>query len=141
MKQPIPKIQIAIIQLRSAVQLYNKGDFISSLTLAGAAEEILGQIAEHRSGVNALIEDKIWTDQIADYFKKPRPSLSKVARSRNKGKNEIKHNNDRNDSAVQFDFRFEAETFILGAIRNYEIITGNMPKDRIIKAFWNWISL
>ena len=88
MKHSISKIDIALIQLRTAVQLYNKRDYVSSLTLAGASEEILGQIAKNKSGTNALIDDKVWTDQIADYFKKQKPSLGKVAFVRNKAKNE-----------------------------------------------------
>jgi hypothetical protein len=46
MSHSISKIDIALIQLRTAVQLYNKGNYISSLTLAGASEEILGQIVK-----------------------------------------------------------------------------------------------
>jgi hypothetical protein len=47
--EKISKIDIALIQLRTAVQLYNKGNYISSITLAGASEEILGQIAKKTS--------------------------------------------------------------------------------------------
>jgi hypothetical protein len=135
------KIDLALIQLRTAVQLYSKGNYISSLTLAGASEEVLGQIAKNKSGTNALIDDKAWTDQIADYFKKPRPPLNEVAKIRNKAKNEIKHNDNGVNYEIVHDFKFEAETFILGAIRNFELITGAMPNDRIIKSFWNWISM
>lgn len=141
MKYSASKIDIALIQLRTAVQLYKKGNYICSLILAGASEEILGQIAKIKSGTNALIDDKIWTDQIADYFKKNRPTLNKVAKIRNNAKNEIKHNDIGVNYEILYDFKFDCETFILGAIRNYELITGTMPKDRIIKSFWNWISM
>ncbi len=141
MKHSASKIDIALIQLRTAVQLYNKGNYISALTLAGAAEEILGQIAKIESGTNALIDDKVWTDQISDYFKKQRPPFEKVASVRNKVKNEIKHNDKGTNNNINHDFEFEAEHFILGAIRNYELIKGHMPYDRTIRKFWNWISL
>ena len=140
MKHSASKIDIALKQLRTAVQLYNKGNYISSLTLAGASEEIFGQIAKSKSGTNALEDDKVWTDQIADYFKKQRPALRKVASIRNKVKNEVKHNDTGENEEINSDFRFEAETFILGAIRNYELAVGTIPNDRIIKSFWNWIS-
>jgi hypothetical protein len=141
MERSTSKIDIALIQLRTAVQLYNKGNYISSLTLAGASEEILGQIAKKGSGTSALIDDKVWTDQIADYFEKQRPALKRIAFVRNKAKNEIKHNDSGNNDEIKHDFKFEAETFILGAIRNYELIVGSMPNDRIIKSFWKWISM
>jgi hypothetical protein len=141
MRTQVSKIDIALIQLRTAVQLYNKKNYISAITLAGASEEILGQIANIRSGTNALLDDKIWIDQIADYFKKPRPAFSRVAKSRNKIKNELKHNDTGQDIKVDFDFKFEAEEFILGAIRNHELVTGILPNDRTIKSFWNLISM
>src|SRR5438046_9785969 len=100
MKHSASKIDIALLQLRTAVQLYNKGNYISSLTLAGASEEILGQIAKNKSGTNALIDDKVWTDQIADYFKKQRPALNKLAYIRNKAKTHIKHNDRRCNGKV-----------------------------------------
>ncbi|HCT22904.1 MAG TPA: hypothetical protein DIW54_06040 [Chitinophagaceae bacterium] len=137
----VSKIDIALVQLRTAIQLYNKGNFICSLTLAGAAEEVLGQIAKKHAGQNALIDQKVWADQVADSFKKARPSLSKVSVFRNKVKNEVKHNNSGYDSVEEYDFKFEAEEFILALIRNYELINGHMPNDRIVKAFWKWMSM
>lgn len=123
------------------MQLYNKGNYISAVTLAGAAEEILGQMAKTKSGTNALLEDKVWTDQIADYVNQPRPTFRKVASTRNKIKNELKHNDVGQDAELNHDFQFEAETFIIGAIRNYELIAGHMPNDRIVKSFWKWVSM
>ena len=141
MKTSISKIDIATVQLRTAVQLYNKRNYISAITLAAASEEILGQIAKGKSGTNALLEDKVWTDQIADYFKKSRPSLSKVARTRHKIKNELKHNDNGQNDKLNHDFQFEAENFIVAAIRNFELVKGHMPTDKTIKAFWNWVSI
>ena len=141
MRNIVSKTDIALIQLRTAVQLYNRGNFICSLTLAGAAEEVLGQIAKRETGQNALIDQKVWLDQIADYFKKSRPSLNKVSVARNKVKNEAKHNNSGFDSTLELDFKFDAEEFIIASIRNYELIKGHMPKDRIIRSFWKSISM
>ena len=42
--QSINYIEIALIQLDRAIDLYNDKDFICSTTLAGAAEEVLGRI-------------------------------------------------------------------------------------------------
>jgi hypothetical protein len=141
MNHKVSKIDISLVQLRTAIQLYNKRNFISAITLAGASEEILGQIAKRSNGRNALIDDFEWTNQIADYLKKNRPPLRKTAAARNKLKNELKHNDSGHNKDTESDFQFEAETFIIAAITNYEIIAGHLPKDRIIRAFWNWISM
>ena len=141
MKHSVTKIDIALVQLRTSIQLYNKNNFIASITLAGAAEEILGKVTEKQSGVNSLLEDKLWLDQIADWLNKPRSSLKNIAKSRNRLKNELKHNDAGENVVINEDFRFEAETHIINSIRNYELITGEIPKDRVIRRFWNWISL
>lgn len=44
MKQTIPKISIAIHQLDTAIKLSGDGDHVSAITLAGAAEELFGNI-------------------------------------------------------------------------------------------------
>ena len=92
MKHTVSKIDIALIQLRTAVQMYNKKNFIASITLAAAAEELTGTIAAKSSGTNAAIEEKIFVDQLGDLLNRPRPSFNKVNKARNKLKNELKHN-------------------------------------------------
>ena len=141
MSSPITIVDIALIQLRTAVQSYNKNNYISAITLAGAADEILGQIARKESDTDAALDEKVWLDQITDYFYKPRLPLNKILKSRNKVKKQLKHNDSGINIEIKHDFKFEAETFILGAIRNYELITGHMhAKDRTIISFWKWIS-
>lgn len=38
----LTKLEVAVRQLDMALRLFLEGDYLSSLTLAGAAEEILG---------------------------------------------------------------------------------------------------
>ena len=134
MKQ-VKKIEIALIQLRTAIQLFKKGNYISAITVAGAAEEILGEIALKRKGTNALMADKAFLDEIADHLKKPRPGLKNVVNQRNKVKNELKHNKTGNDYTIQHDFKYEAEELILAAVNNYAIIFRKYPKDRVIREY------
>jgi hypothetical protein len=141
-KHPINKVDVAINQLRTAIQLYNKSNFISSITLAGASEEILGKIASKISNSNALLEEKIAIDQIAEIFNKTKPSLKKIIKARYRTRNDLKHNDTAHDSKiVDTDLKFQAEVLIIGAIRNYMLIFNKEPNDRVIKKFWNWISL
>jgi len=67
------KRDIALRQLRRAVQLFNKGDFVCATTLAGAAEEVLGRIARTRARTNALDGHAHFWSQVADMFGKTPP--------------------------------------------------------------------
>lgn len=40
------KFEVAVSQLDQAIRLFLEGDHLSSLTLAGAAEEMLGKLSE-----------------------------------------------------------------------------------------------
>jgi hypothetical protein len=48
------KVDIAVIQFESAINAYMAGMFVESITLAGAAEEILGKMCKLRKSVTAL---------------------------------------------------------------------------------------
>ena len=52
----LTKLQVAVHQLGVAIQLFLKGDYLSSLTLAGAAEEILGKLSE-KAGLPVAIKE------------------------------------------------------------------------------------
>lgn len=132
---------VAVIQLRTAIQLYHKGNYISALTLAGAAEEILGKMAAKSGGDNAIQSGTIWLNQFADYLGKPRTTEKVVAGRRNLARNAVKHNDRGEDIEIEFDFKNEAEQLIIDAINNYEVVFESIPNDRVIRRYWNWISL
>lgn len=127
------KEKIALIQLRQAIRLFNQGDYISSLTLAGAANEILSNFADHNQGYNTIDGDKMFLDAIAEINKKNKPSKGQVIKATNRIKNQVKHHSLGNDIFVKADFEFEAISFIDSAIRNYWIAFDKIPMDRIIK--------
>ncbi len=136
----IPKIkfqksQIAIIQLRRAIQLYNTGDFISSLTLAGAANEILGQFALKRQGYNTLDGEKHFWDEIAEMAGKNKPSKEKIMQVNNRIKNMLKHHDWNINETVEADFPFEVQCHIDSAIRNYWIAFDKPLRDRIVNKY------
>ena len=70
----LEKHDLALRQLRRAVQLFNQGDFVCAATLAGAAEEILGRIAKRQRGSNALDGHAHFWSQMAGVFGKSPPS-------------------------------------------------------------------
>ena len=48
------KVDLAREQLDDAISLFRKKKFVSALTLAGAAEDILGKALSHRGQQNSL---------------------------------------------------------------------------------------
>jgi hypothetical protein len=72
------------------VQLFNQGDFVCATTLAGAAEEILGRMAQKRAGTTALDGHAHFWSQLADIVGKPPPEKKKVVTVHNRIRNELK---------------------------------------------------
>ena len=102
----ITKLDVAVHQLNVAIRLFLDGDYLSSLTLAGAAEEILGRLCE-RAGKPVAV------DYIVDYHlkdidptlpeKKRRTILREVL---NSARNEAKHANDPDETSFNVDRAF-----------------------------------
>jgi hypothetical protein len=131
----LEKRDLALRQLRRAVQLFNQGDFVCAATLAGAAEEILGRIAKRRTGSNALDGHAHFWSQIAGIFGKPPPERKRVVESHNRIRNELKHNDSGDNEWMTADFQFEAQHLIDRAIRNYWLAYDTAPADRIINNY------
>lgn len=97
----ITKIEIATRQLGSAIRLFLEGDHVSSLTLAGAAEEILGKLCE-RAGLPVAVDQIVnfhWDDtDPAQTDHERRKTLLSVL---NGPRNAAKHAN--NPDEVDFD--------------------------------------
>ena len=131
------KSDLALRQLRRAVQLFNDGDFVCATTLAGAAEEVLGRIAEKRAGTSALEDRRHFWSRMADFFGKARPNRKKVIESHNRLRNQLKHNNNGDNDWVTADFEFEAQDLIDRAIRNFWLAYDKPPNDRTINNYIN----
>lgn len=90
----LTKLEAASRQLDVAMRIFLEGDYLSSLTLAGAAEEILGQLCR-RAGKT------VSADAVAAYhFSETDPTLTDKERKKvlfdlmNRPRNEAKHAND-----------------------------------------------
>ncbi|MGF6534311.1 hypothetical protein P3T20_005115 [Paraburkholderia sp. GAS206C] len=99
----ISKLDVAVHQLNVAIRLFLDGDYLASLTLAGAAEEILGRLCE-RAGKPIAI------DYIVDYHRNDTdPALSDKKRrtilsdALNRPRNAAKHANDPNEATFDVD--------------------------------------
>ena len=136
----LTKRRIALIQLEQSVKLLSEGDAVSALTLAGAAEEILGRAAArkgHRPRVEVLAA---WVGSLCDYLKKPRPSVKELVRDQNQPRNHLKHQDDGRSIYVDYNWRFEAEEMILRAMYNYHDAYGSFPSSRLLRDWFEGIT-
>jgi predicted type IV restriction endonuclease len=122
MLQELNKIDIAKIQLDRAIELFlTHNDYVSAITLAGAAEEILGIVLKNSfPEENTSLEDHIFGTQIMvkargsnpkEYEKKAIVSLLNFYRDH------LKHYKE--DTTLTFDSSVAASFLIERAITNY----------------------
>lgn len=100
------KLEVAVWQLDIAIRLFLEGDYLSSLTLAGAAEEILGRLCE-REGMPIAVEAIIahhWGDTDPAITDKERRAI--LLGILNRPRNEAKHANNPDETyfVVEQDF-------------------------------------
>jgi hypothetical protein len=139
-KQNVNIITVVLIQLYKAAECYFEGDYVSSITLAGACEAILAPIALERKGRNTREDHKVWDDQITSYFKLPQRSKDAILRIAFKARNDVKHNDTGKNVEIEYDFKSEAEDLMIDAINNYHIIFEQMPDAQLLVEFWELVS-
>ena len=135
------KKDIALKQLRAAARLYNEGDYISSLTLSGAADEILGKIAKKRTRTNQFEQNLEFLKGIYLAFERPVPDKKALIQKMNGIKNELKHNDIGENAWVDADFEFETALLFVSAVKNYYSSYNQWPKDRIITRLFDHLTL
>ena len=103
-------------QLRQALRLYEEGeDHYSVITLAGAAEEILGRLSQKMGHGSALDRLKTTLPQLSERFLRQELGTREAAVSVNRAKNWLKHG----EEPLSFDAKFEAEDMLERAIQNW----------------------
>jgi len=128
------KVDIATCQLETAIRLFfYGGDHYAVLTLAGAADEILGQIlkalekepALHSFARSyALVMHALYNEQLDE---------REIQRQANAARNSVKHFNSFNELTVTFDAREEAVRMISRAIENHKAL--RLPPSEEIERF------
>ena len=115
----LSKLEIAKRQLEVAAQLYVDGaDYLAVITLAGAAEEILGKLLRRT-------EQKCMADHIVELDKKltgGRP-FNVVSDEVNRARNALKHARDQSEDLVKIE-PGEATAMIGRALLNYVRLVG-----------------
>ncbi len=125
--------QMAEQQLLAAIRLWHEHEYVSSITLAGAAEEILGKRLR-KKGIESTFDNV--KNSILSFTKKlgdDDPATEKiVAELINKTKNELKHYS--GEESLEFDLYQDSIEIIERAITNYHMLMGMVHEDMM--CFW-----
>ena len=132
MKNLVSKIDAAVHQLDWAIMLFLDSDaFIPAITLAGAAEEILGQTLQDRAVV-AQLKAKFAADT----------GLAESVISQaylNRAKNWLKHwQHLRDAETITLDLEAEAVQYLIRAITNLVLHDHSMPSEG--PRFFEWLA-
>ena len=114
----LTKFEVAEKQLAKAIELFSAHEPLPAITLAGAAEEILGKLVKDGGSANALEEEiKDRCDLYQTVF--GRPGDPKVfAELMNNPRNELKHRMSGNP--LELNLEEEAVNLIQRAIDNFQ---------------------
>lgn len=99
----ITKLEVASRQLNVSVRLFLEGDYLSSLTLAGAAEEILGVLSKRAGNTNAVDSIMAFHWQDTDPALCDHDRRAVILKVMNNGRNQAKHANDPNETHFELE--------------------------------------
>ena len=121
---------IAFKQLETALRLYFEGeDYYSVITLAGASEEILGQLLISYGDENSLNSLKEAAGAVQEAVYGQNTKASEISDLANAARNVLKHWSPEKPKVFEFDARGEAKDMLDRAIDNYYSLTGSLsPK-------------
>lgn len=135
----LSKRQISEKQIyRAILVLEEQDDPVSAITLAGAAEEILGNMLRDK-GMKCAFEAKVEWDKEMWAFAKKRadeigysldaPDEKEIKGNANRIRNGLKHKTD--GRPVKTDYYYHAEEMIARAISNYHVLyNGKCPPQK-----------
>lgn len=125
--------EIAERQLLAAIRLWHEGDYVSAITLAGAAEEILGKRLRKKGKEPSFDNIKSAIMALSQTLGDENQKTEKiVADLLNQTKNELKHYS--GDDHLEFDLLEDSIELLERAITNYQMLTGVMHNEMI--PFW-----
>jgi hypothetical protein len=132
----ISKVDIATSQLGTAIQLYiDETDLVSSVTLAGAAEEILGKLISAHGTTTAFEEALNRLCEMHKLAFEEEPDRKVYADLRNGTRNEFKHLCSGKSLKINLDG--EASQLINRAINNYrKLFPGFYPRFKEFEQEW-----
>ena len=125
---------IAEQQLLAAIKLAAAGNWVPAITLAGAAEEILGKRLRKLGRPPSFDTMKAAVLEIATQAGGNESSLERdISYLINLTKNELKHYS--GDEVLEFDLEKDGAEILERAIANYEMLTGTVRPEML--QFWS----
>ena len=129
--------EIAEQQLLAALRLWAEKDYVSSLTLAGAAEEILGKRLRKLGREPSFDQLKNLIVALAKSEGDNEPNTEQiVANLLNDTKNALKHY--AGDESLNLDLRADASEILERALANHHVLTGVILEEAM--PFWADVS-
>ena len=119
----LTKSDIALSQLDVALSFYLQGrEFVSAITLAGAAENLLGNLCE-KNGLQSSLQRRVNSVRcVCKQLWKIEVDSKPLVTLRNKARDELKHL--RSGIPVDFDLEYEAGRLLARAVENYSTVFG-----------------
>ena len=127
--------------MEQSLNLLEQGDPISALTLAGAADEILGRMVARKGRMPRIESNAEFLGSIFEWAGRPRPGRSELIKIENRVRNELKHQDDGRNTAIEADFVFEAEEMLLRCLFNYYDAFECWPRSRKLRAWFENMTL
>ena len=129
--------EYACEQLRHAIEHFYKKEYIPAITLAGAAQEVLGRIAFERVGQNAIDRSLDWHVRLCKLAgRTDLPTRKRIADSLNGIRNELKHNDKGLDHRVTRYYGTSAIEMIDAALLNVMLVEGHRaPSDAFLAEY------
>ena len=118
-EQTYLRIDLATEQLEVALSLFlDKASYAGAITLAGAAEEILG-MALKRSGKASMLDWKLEQTNVTYPFLHGKPiNRREFIAQENKTRNALKHFNSGDDESITLDLEYSAWWMLVRACEN-----------------------
>jgi hypothetical protein len=124
---------IAKTQIDTAIQLFlSDTDFVSALTLAGAAEEILGAFIKRENDAHILGELHAWYQETME----KQIDYGQFSQNANFTRNSLKHAKGPSEDTVEV-FRWETVQMLMRAMVNWRLL-GYEP-DKFMLKFNAWL--
>ena len=114
-------------QLDRAIEFYCGGDVVCAITLAGAAEEVLGQLCKRRGLVNAL-EEAIGVEGWSNHNSEPKDRRDIL----NQTKNALKHASVEGEDCIEID---EHDPYLIIARAIYNLKLLGLESSHLVKKF------
>lgn len=136
-EQTYKRIDLAKEQLEIALKMFlGRRSFVSALTLAGVAEEILGKALIDRGKKTTLQHEFPLIKPVEDLFRKNPYDWGEFIKKKNRVRNAAKHMKNASEATITADLEDEALWMIVRACDNHARI--ELEPTALMKEFEDW---